>query len=216
MEPSAAARRRTAWPILSPGGWATTRRAIAAATAAAMLFGTTPVVSAQGKQQEEEARDAVESLGFRVELPSGASVQVYPTTRNNLHRAAQLPYGLPLRLPPDIMFDKYVDQLERRLEAKQYESALLFMDDIAALLTRNGRFLPAEFHFAYGQVANLAIEKEVRRRGAIDPQDYRRLSEVAIYALERYVTLAGPAGEHYTEALMMLDGLEIDTPWRRP
>ena len=105
--------------------------------------------------------------------------------------AAQLPYGL------------------------HYESALMFMDDIAALHRHNGWPLPDEFHFEYGRVAALAIEKEVAR-GGIDPQDERRLSEAAIDALERYVTLAGSTGEHYTEALIMLDELEIERPWRRP
>ena len=128
---------------------------------------------------------------------------------------AQVPYGLPLRLPPDIMLDKYRNQLERRLAFEHYEAALMFMDDIAALHGRNGWPLPDDFHFEYGRVAMLATEKEAAR-GGIDSRDERRLAAAAISALERYVTLAGSAGEHYTEALIMLDELEVDTPWRRP
>ena len=69
--------------------------------------------------------------------------------------AAQVPYGLPLELPPDVMLDKYRDQIERRLAYEHYESALLFMDDIIALHRRNGWPLADEFHFEYGRVAVL-------------------------------------------------------------
>ena len=130
--------------------------------------------------------------------------------------AAQVPYGLPLELPPDVMLDKYRDQIERRLSYEHYESALLFMGDVIALHRRNGWPLADEFHFEYGRVAMLAIEKEVRRRGGIDPGDERRLTETATGALERYLRLAGSSGEHYTEALIMLDELEAEKPWRRP
>ena len=129
--------------------------------------------------------------------------------------AAQRPYELQLDLPPEVMLDKYRAQIERRFAFAQYESALMFMDDVIALHRDSGWPVPVDIHFEYARAAVLAIEKELDWRGGIDPRDRRRLTETAVGALHRYLTSAGPSGEHYTEALVMLDELELDTPWRR-
>ena len=62
----------------------------------------------------------------------------------------------------------------------------------------------------------MAIDREIERRGRIERDVERRFTAAAIGALERYLRIAGSSGENYTEALILLDELELETPWRNP
>ena len=66
------------------------------------------------------------------------------------------------------------------------------MDKIILLETERGIALTAGFHWQYVQVARSAPDFAAVAAG-----------------LQRYLVLAGPSGEHYQEALFLLDHLEL-------
>ena len=100
--------------------------------------------------------------------------------------------GAAGQLPAEARLDKYWLQLERRLAFNEFEAALRVMDEILLLQTERGMALTAGFHWQYVQVARSA-------------GDYAAVAA----GLQRYLVLAGPSGEHYQEALLMLDDLEL-------
>ena len=95
------------------------------------------------------------------------------------------------QLPPDIMVDRHLVQVERLLTQKDHASALDVMKKIIALQQEHNLTLPDEFHFKYAQVAFLA-----------------GLTEGAIDSVNKYLAAAGREGEFYREALELLDKME--------
>ena len=97
--------------------------------------------------------------------------------------------GVAAQLPPEIMADRYLVQVERLIAENDYEAALDTMNEIVALQIT----LPDVFHFKYAQVA----------LGA-------GLNEAAIDSATKYLTTAGRAGEFYRDALELLDEAEAE------
>ena len=92
-----------------------------------------------------------------------------------------------MQLPPEIQADLYEEQLEQRLEERDFEGAKETMDQILTLGQDHGLEIPDVFYFQYAEV--------LQQIG---------LYEAAVEELTRYLSLAGQEGEHYQTALTML------------
>ena len=99
--------------------------------------------------------------------------------------------GAAAQLPPEIMADFYLLQAERFLAEEDYGAALDAMNEVVALQSEHNLTLPHEFDFKYAQVALSA-----------------GLNDAAIDSVTRYLVAAGREGEHYREALELLDKAE--------
>ena len=95
------------------------------------------------------------------------------------------------QLPPDMMVDRYLVQVERLVEEKDHESARGVLYKIVALQKEHDLTLPGEFHFRYAQVA--------LSTGSLN---------VAKDSVEKYLKEAGREGEFYREVLELLDKVE--------
>ena len=96
-----------------------------------------------------------------------------------------------LQLPPDIQADRHLVRAQRQIEEQDFQGARESMDQILELEAEHGLQLPAEFFFRYAEVL-----------------DRLELHDDAIEAATKYLTLAGRDGEHYREALELLDQVE--------
>ncbi len=101
--------------------------------------------------------------------------------------AAPSDQALAVQLPPEIQADLYEEQLEQRLEERDFEGAQETLDQIRMLRQDHGLEIPDVFYFQYAEV--------LQQLG---------LYEAAVEELTRYLTLAGQEGEHYQTALTML------------
>ena len=95
------------------------------------------------------------------------------------------------QLPPEIQADLYLLRVEEQLQEQDFVGARETMDQILGLQEEHDLTLPAEFFFRYAQVSE--------RVGEFD---------TAIEHVTRYLTEAGRDGEHYVEALRLLNALE--------
>ena len=95
------------------------------------------------------------------------------------------------QLPPEIMVDKLLIQVERYVEEKDHKSGMDAMNEIIVLQQEHSLDLPAEFHFKYAQVALSA--------GSF---------QIATDSATKYLMAAGKEGQHYKEALELLDKIE--------
>ena len=96
-----------------------------------------------------------------------------------------------LQLPPEIQADRYLVRAEMHIEEQDYAGAKAAMDRILELQDQHGLELPEQFFFRYAEV--------VERLGLYDE---------AIEFVTKYLTLAGRDGEHYREALRLLNEAE--------
>ena len=96
-----------------------------------------------------------------------------------------------MQLPPDIQADRYLVRAERQIEQQDYAGAKESMDRILELQQEHGLEVPEEFAFRYAQIS-LRLE----------------LYDEAAESATKYLTLAGREGEHYREALQLLDEAE--------
>ena len=96
-----------------------------------------------------------------------------------------------LQLPPDMQADRYLVRAQRQIEEQDFAGAKQSMEQILELEAEHGLQLPAEFFFRYAEVL-----------------DRLELHDDAIEAAMKYLTLAGRDGEHYREALELLDQAE--------
>ena len=95
------------------------------------------------------------------------------------------------QLPPEIQADMYLLRVEEQLQEQDFVGAKETMDQILGLQEAHDLTLPAEFFFRYAQVSE--------RVGEFD---------TAMEHVTRYLTEAGRDGEHYVEALRLLNALE--------
>ena len=107
------------------------------------------------------------------------------------------------QLPPEILVDRYLLQAEQRQAQGNHYGALESLQKALDLQKEHGLTLPDEFHFQHAQVAFSAGEVQA-----------------ALEAVKKYLTLAGRKGEHYRDALRLLDSAEeklqqIETEHRR-
>ena len=96
-----------------------------------------------------------------------------------------------MQLPPDIQADRYLVRAQRQIEEQDFAAARQSMEQILELEAEHGLQLPAEFFYRYAEVL-----------GRLD------LHDEAVEAVTKYLTLAGRDGEHYREALELLDQAE--------
>ena len=95
------------------------------------------------------------------------------------------------QLPPEIQADLYTEQARERLERNDYPAAKALLDRIAGLQQEHGLELPDSFRFEYAQVAR-----------------WTGLYDEAVEAATQYLTSAGRDGEHYLEALRLLNDIQ--------
>ena len=95
------------------------------------------------------------------------------------------------QLPPDIMADRLLVQAERQIGNGDYAAAVATLDRILALQAEHGLEIPGAFWFKHAQVSLEA-----------------GLHSQAVESATRYLQTAGQEGEHYREALELLDEAE--------
>ena len=93
-----------------------------------------------------------------------------------------------LQLPPDIQADRYLVRAQRQIEEQDFAGAKQSLERILELESQHGLQIPEEFFFRYAEVL-----------GRLD------LYDEAIETATKYLTLTGRDGEHYIEALELLD-----------
>ena len=99
--------------------------------------------------------------------------------------------GPAVQLSPEIQADRYLMQAEDRIQKQDFAGAKAALDRILDLEAEHGLTIPEAFHFRHAEVA--------LRVG---------LHEEAIESVTRYLTVAGRDGEHYREALRLLNAAE--------
>ena len=95
------------------------------------------------------------------------------------------------QLPPEIQVDFYLLRAAQAIDESDPARALVEIDKIILLQKEHELDLSDEFHFRYAQVAAAAD-----------------LPEQALEAVVKYLTLAGRDGEHYVEALKLMNQAE--------
>ena len=101
--------------------------------------------------------------------------------------------SLAAQLPPEIMVDRYLLQVERAIEKEDIVAAQAAIDQIRSLEATKGLALPAKFYFRAAQVARTAGQ-----------------NQRAVEFVTKYLTIAGQEGEFYIEALELLEEAEAD------
>ncbi len=94
-------------------------------------------------------------------------------------------------LPPAIEADRLLLQVEQQMQDEDFGAALETLDRIIALQTEHNLELPPAFWFSHARVAMGAGLSEEARASAI-----------------RYLQVTGQGGEHYVEALELLNQAE--------
>ena len=97
------------------------------------------------------------------------------------------------QLPPRIMADRYLIKAEQLEAEKDYAGALKAIGQAIALQKKHKFKLPDEFQFKYARIA-LAADS----------------IRIAYESVNRYLSIAGPDGEFYKEALKL--SLEVEAP----
>ena len=96
-----------------------------------------------------------------------------------------------VQLPPEILVDRQMVRAERLMAEDDPLGAVIAMDRARLLHEENGLEIADEFHFTYAQAAYAA-----------------GMTERAVEAVNEYLLAAGQDGEHYREALVLLDTAE--------
>ena len=99
--------------------------------------------------------------------------------------------GLAGQLPSEAQADRYLLQAEDWIRQQDFVAAKGALDRIVELQEEHGLTIPDAFWFRHAEVS--------QRVG---------LQEEAIESATRYVTLAGRDGEHYVDALRLLNAVE--------
>lgn len=102
-----------------------------------------------------------------------------------------LPTSLPAQLPPEIQVDRYLLRAEQQVGERDFIGAKESLDRVLDLQREHDIEVPEEFFLMYTQ-ASLRIG----------------LHSQAIESVTRYLTLTGRDGEHYRDALRLLDSAE--------
>ena len=95
------------------------------------------------------------------------------------------------KLPPDIMVDSYLLQAEQAIREEDYAGARTAMEKILSLQEEHELDLPDDFHFRYAKAADSAD-----------------LPEQALESVVRYLAAVGRAGQHYVEALELMNAVQ--------
>ena len=99
--------------------------------------------------------------------------------------------GPAAQLSPEIQADRFLMQAEDRIQKQDFAGAKAALDRILELEAEHGLTIPEAFHFRHAEVAQRVGQHEE-----------------AIESVTRYLTVAGRNGEHYREALRLLNVAE--------
>ena len=99
--------------------------------------------------------------------------------------------GAVAQLSPEIQADRFLMQAEDRIQKQDFAGAKAALDRILDLEEEHGLTIPEAFHFRHAEVAQRVGDHEE-----------------AIESVTRYLTAAGRDGEHYREALRLLNAAE--------
>ena len=99
--------------------------------------------------------------------------------------------GPAAQLSPEIQADRFLMQAEDRIQKQDFAGAKAALDRILELEAEHGLTIPEAFHFRHAEVT-LRVGQH----------------EEAIESVTRYLTVAGRDGEHYREALRLLNAAE--------
>ncbi len=155
-----------------------------------------PVLSvhAASVRQMREARGG--RLLSRVLSPIVASRALWSVTTSLVLALLLLPMnqGLASQLPPHIQADLYLMQAEENIEKQDFAAAKEALDRILDLQKEHGLTIPEAFYFRHAEVAaRVGLYKE------------------AVESVTRYLTMAGRDGEHYKDALELLNASQAET-----
>ena len=95
------------------------------------------------------------------------------------------------QLPPEIQADLYLLRAEQAIGESDPARALVELDKILLLEKEHELDLPDEFHFRYAQAA-----------------DWAGMPEEALDAVVKYLTGAGREGQHYADALELMNKVQ--------
>ena len=98
------------------------------------------------------------------------------------------------QLPPEIMADAYLLQAEQAVRDGDHDRARGVIQNLLLLQEEYDLDLPDEFHFRYAKAAD-----------AVD------LPEQALEAVVRYLAAAGREGQHYVEALELMNTVQAES-----
>ena len=96
-----------------------------------------------------------------------------------------------MQLPRTCRPDRYLVRAQRQIEGQDFAGAKQSMEQILELQSQHGLEIPEEFFYRYAEVL-----------------DRLELHDDALEAATKYLTLAGRDGEHYREALELLNQAE--------
>ena len=96
-----------------------------------------------------------------------------------------------MQLPPEVQLDRYLLQMEDRIEERDFVGAKEAMDRIWKLKEQNDLEIPVAFLFEYAQI----LER-------------LEMYDETIEAVTRYLTVAGRNGPRYSDALKLLNSAE--------
>ena len=97
------------------------------------------------------------------------------------------------QLPPEIMVDSYLLRAEQAVRDGDLARARAAINKILALQKEHELDLPDEFHFRYAKAADAA-----------------ELPEPALEAIVKYLAAAGRDGQHYVEALELMNKAQAE------
>lgn len=150
-----------------------------------------------GMEPGEQESDTLFVLAFHDQAPKFESWQVdYRFAAGTSPPAAvpAAPAPVPaFALPPEIEADRYLLQAEEQIQKQDYEAAKAAMERILQLQQQHELTIPEGFYFRYAQVLQ-----------------WVGLYSEAVEYVTRYLTMAGRDGEHYHEALQLLNAAEAE------
>ncbi len=101
------------------------------------------------------------------------------------------------QLPPEIMADAYLLQVEQAVRDGDLDRGRTVIHKIRTLKNQNELDLEVEFYYRYGKAA-----------------DALGMSDVALDSVVKYLAAAGREGQHYGEALALMNSLRVGSPQR--
>ena len=113
-----------------------------------------------------------------------------------------------VELPPEIQADRLLLQAEREIGQESFVDAFATLDRILALQAEHGLEIPVAFWFKHAHVAH---EAGLQTETGISANRYTAAAELHTKTVEsatRYLATAGRGGNHYLEALELLDAAE--------
>ena len=113
-----------------------------------------------------------------------------------------------VELPPEIQADRLLLQAEREIGQESFVEAFATLERILALQAEHGLEVPVAFWFKHAHVAHDAGLQAETSKSATRHSAAAELYATAMESATRYLATAGRGGDHYLEALQLLDAAE--------